>query len=264
MDPEGYQQLVQSMRDGYLPGHGKIELLDGKIIDGRNRYEAWHEAGGNGDIMQHTEEIMLPEDEVRAYVWKKNSVRRHLGALQKALIWLCGRTESRDSTRAIAEGAGVSQKTIVRATHILDNAGDDVAQAVIDGTIEPKEAAELADAERANKQKVHGKAQKDKDFVYDLVRRCEPGVKYTKQTLSALPGLQSYAHWFLRACEVAPNIIVHRSDGGKQGDSYEFEFYLDDEFGAIRELANRIVERAAHDHDVEDAKQIISLIGEQA
>lgn len=59
-----------------------IELLDGKIIDGRHRYDACQSLG----IEPQFVDVDLGQQSPAEYVWSLNGVRRHLTASQRAAI----------------------------------------------------------------------------------------------------------------------------------------------------------------------------------
>lgn len=60
-----------------------IDLLNGQILDGRNRYRACVELA----ISPRTRELPAATDPW-AYVWSLNAARRHVDAGQKAALWL--------------------------------------------------------------------------------------------------------------------------------------------------------------------------------
>lgn len=75
-----YSELVASIKaSGLLVA---IELLDGKVIDGRHRLKACREL----DIDPHFAEITLNGMTPGEYVWATNGIRRHLTASQKATV----------------------------------------------------------------------------------------------------------------------------------------------------------------------------------
>jgi len=68
-----------------LRAHGQrepIRLLDGLIIDGRNRYRACALIGA-----EPRTEALPPDTDPWAYVWSENGERRDLTAAQRYLIW---------------------------------------------------------------------------------------------------------------------------------------------------------------------------------
>ena len=78
MDQNRFQDLVDDIREHGQ--HEPITLLDGMILDGRNRYKACLELG----INPKTKDF---DGDPWAYVWSLNGERRDLVAEQRYLIW---------------------------------------------------------------------------------------------------------------------------------------------------------------------------------
>jgi DNA-binding Lrp family transcriptional regulator len=122
----------------------KIDLYEGKIVDGRNRYRALQRLGIDpiaaedfGDnyfrkaIYAHTigGEIAPHErnndDSVRAYVISKNIHRRHLTAEQKRdLVAKLLKATPEKSNRQIAKAVGVSHPHVAKVREELEASGD--------------------------------------------------------------------------------------------------------------------------------------------
>jgi hypothetical protein len=93
-----------------------ILLWEGKIIDGRNRYEACKLAG----VEPVFKKIEFPggEAEALAYVVSRNLKRRHLTRPQRdgVIVKLRGLSQWRDASNVeIAKHIGVSEATVRRA-----------------------------------------------------------------------------------------------------------------------------------------------------
>lgn len=99
MDPEEFGHLVADMKKyGYDKGH-PVMLYEGKILDGRNRWQSAHHAGVKAD----TTEFVGDNEEALRFVVRQNSIRRHLTAGQKA-------TAALDIERFFTEFAKAKQK----------------------------------------------------------------------------------------------------------------------------------------------------------
>jgi hypothetical protein len=86
-----------------------ITLLDGKILDGRNRYRACLAAGVEPDIIKGDGAI----DDPAAYIISANIRRRHLSAEQRRdLITKLIKAQPEKSNRQIAKTAKVDDKTV--------------------------------------------------------------------------------------------------------------------------------------------------------
>ena len=169
MTGDEYRQLVASIDKNGL--RDPVELYDGKILDGRNRYTACLELGIEPEYKQ------WGGDDPWEYVWDKNAERRHLDAIQKVMIlqiklsgqkeWQAERNRKReeanrarseaqkgipkaekervvslDTTRSrddLAKIANVSPATAARA-QALFNARPDLAEEVASGNMKFSEA----------------------------------------------------------------------------------------------------------------------------
>jgi len=81
MSLQAYDDLASSIRE-----HGLMEpivLLDGAILDGRNRYRACIEIGTEPRFIEYTQKSSAPPDE---FVWAENVARRHLTDDQRTMI----------------------------------------------------------------------------------------------------------------------------------------------------------------------------------
>lgn len=78
MEGEDFRGLVEDIRKNGL--QLDVELLEGKIIDGRNRYKACKEAGVNPRM------TVVKADDPVAYVLSRNLHRRHLSISQRAMV----------------------------------------------------------------------------------------------------------------------------------------------------------------------------------
>lgn len=130
LSEEETQQLAQDIKE-----HGLIEqivLLDGKILDGRNRYNAAKIA----EVKLRPEDVLLYEDEYNGedpvfFVISRNIRRRHLGVGQRATIAaeLFKRMAKNGSTakqraKKAADVAGVAASSVEQAAHLQAKAPD--------------------------------------------------------------------------------------------------------------------------------------------
>ena len=89
------ENMVQRHEKGLPPLEQPILLLDGFILDGRHRYEAWHElaaeCASDGWFAKETPptEIVQADDEAVALrIASRNLSQRNLSADQRAAIWI--------------------------------------------------------------------------------------------------------------------------------------------------------------------------------
>jgi cysteinyl-tRNA synthetase len=139
LEGDEFDALVADIKANGL--REKIDLYEGKIVDGRNRYLALHRLGidpspddkkyfrkalythtTGGNIAPHEQSN---DDRVRAYVISKNIHRRHLTAEQKrGLIAELIQAQPENSNRQIAKAAKVDHKTVAAARAELEGRGE--------------------------------------------------------------------------------------------------------------------------------------------
>lgn len=144
-----------------------IVLLDGKILDGRNRYRACVEAG----VEPHFEEFD-GEDPV-AFVVSKNVARRHLDESQRALAAARiatlqrGRPETKSPIGEIktqAEAAqilNVGKRSVERARDVLDQGEATLVKAVEQGKVSVSAAADVATLPKQEQAEIVAKGEKE-------------------------------------------------------------------------------------------------------
>ena len=105
--------------------HGQrdpIVLLDGAILDGRNRLRACELAGVDPIFVDGYDGSITPEQ----FVISKNLHRRHLSESQRALVAARFCKNSDSSTRDAGKLLNVSHTTVAAALKVLDHADDEV------------------------------------------------------------------------------------------------------------------------------------------
>jgi ParB-like chromosome segregation protein Spo0J len=144
-----------------------IVLLDGKILDGRNRYRACLEAG----VEPHFEEFD-GEDPV-AFVVSKNVARRHLDESQRAMAAARIATlqnGQRKSASPIGEGRSqaeaaqilnVGKRSVERARDVLDQGEETLVKAVEQGKVSVSAAADVATLPRQEQAEIVAKGEKE-------------------------------------------------------------------------------------------------------
>jgi hypothetical protein len=158
MEGEEFEELVADIKAHGL--HEPIVLFDGKILDGRNRYRACHEAHVPFLTVSFPGDLGLPSDaDPCTYVWSKNGTRRHLTPGQKAMAlaelskWKQGGDRRSDqaaklagrSQEEVAEEAGVSKRQLQRAATVVKHAAPELkAAAAVKGDVPLHVAATLA------------------------------------------------------------------------------------------------------------------------
>jgi N6-adenosine-specific RNA methylase IME4 len=140
-----------------------IVLLDGKILDGRNRYRACVEAG----VEPHFEEFD-GEDPV-AFVVSKNVARRHLDESQRALAAARIATLQRGGNQH-SEGLpigrssqllNVGERSVHRARDVLDQGEATLVKAVEQGKVSVSAAADVATLPKQEQAEIVAKGEKE-------------------------------------------------------------------------------------------------------
>lgn len=113
-----FDALVASMRaNGYDARH-PIIVLDGMILDGRNRFRAASEAGVTPNTIEWTEADGNPWD----FVWRENAVRRHLEIGRLKCIELQFREgAAKERARLVQESANKARSEAATAQHAVSN-----------------------------------------------------------------------------------------------------------------------------------------------
>jgi hypothetical protein len=160
MEGDSFDELVSDVKKNGL--HEDIELLDGKILDGRNRHSACTMAG-----IKPRFKTVTTDDPV-AYVLSKNLHRRHLTPSQASMVAARARDyydrqakerQKRKPADSVlenlpgqkgtardqaAKAAGVSGKTVDHATKVLKHGVPELVKAVDEGRMAVSTAAILA------------------------------------------------------------------------------------------------------------------------
>jgi ParB-like chromosome segregation protein Spo0J len=163
-----FDRLVASIQS--LGQQEPVQLLKGKILDGRNRYLACQKLGINPKTIEIGELPCSPLD----YVLVKNLHRRHLTPSQRArsaaraLPWFVKEAEERrrrktsdfvpanlpgqhggDARDVAAKAFGVSGRTVDYAAKVLAHGSDELIRNVEQGTVAVSAAAKLAQLPKA-------------------------------------------------------------------------------------------------------------------
>jgi protein gp37 len=193
MNTEQLARLIESLRKGFDPNH-PIDLYQGKILDGRNRYLACQQA--------HIEPIFSTftgsDDEALELVRRENFDRNHYNEAQRAMVGakLKALFEEQAKKRQIEAAKKSGNTAFVRAFEQLDDSNKDCVtetKKVVANLPEPYDAGRSRDkaAEVAN---VSGRSISDaskviKNGAPELVQAVEQGqiAVSTAATIAQLP-----------------------------------------------------------------------------
>ncbi|WP_415157512.1 MT-A70 family methyltransferase [Maritalea sp.] len=171
-------EFVSDIRQNGL--QEQIILLDGKILDGRNRYRALKDIGEYGvrhfiDFEMHCKLANISPDPLQ-FVLSKNLHRRQLTESQRAMVAaaLANMTSGRNaqsksanlqtlpqtSVKEAAKQLNVSARSVADAKKVMAEAAPEVVEAVRTGDVKVSAAAHLASLSR--------------DEQVDLIREAAP------------------------------------------------------------------------------------------
>ena len=142
-----------------------IKTLDGKILEGRNRWEACKIAG----VAPQHEEVKT--DQPLSYTHSYNVSRRHLTGSQRAMIaareleYLKKHPGEKGlSYERIAKDQDVAKRTVRRAKVVMTKGSEDLKAEVESGEMSVKEAEQIARLSKAQQQEVLKKKAKDRAY----------------------------------------------------------------------------------------------------
>ena len=119
---------------------------DGVLVDGRNRLAACDLA--DVEPVFEVRDELADEDAIVAFIWDANGDRRNLSKGQRAML----AAKAPGSTRVLSTQTDVTNGYINRARQVLQWCDDDVAAAVIDGTLALNDAYTQAQQLKATEQ----------------------------------------------------------------------------------------------------------------
>jgi N6-adenosine-specific RNA methylase IME4 len=185
IEGEDFQHLVTDIRDHGL--REPIVLLEGLILDGRNRYRACVAAGlipealtaPNVGQLKYFHSLlraghpMPPQGELLAYVISKNLQRRHLDASQRAMVAANlatmrqgERTDIEPSAKlqkvaqdAAAQRLNVSPRSVADAVKVKHEGSPELREAVEQGHIAVSAAAKATALPQSDQQEIAEKAR---------------------------------------------------------------------------------------------------------
>ncbi len=144
IDGEAFDAMVSDMR-----AHGLIHpivMLDGKVLDGRNRLRACYAANVTPKFVQYTGKDPL------GYVVSANLARRHLDASQRAMVAARVREASANlrssigkKSEVVGSAMNVSARSVDNAAKVLEHGAAATIKAVEAGELAVSRAAKIAD-----------------------------------------------------------------------------------------------------------------------
>jgi N6-adenosine-specific RNA methylase IME4 len=150
LEGDEFKALTLSIKENGL--RDSIRLQDGKIIDGRARYQACCKLG-----IEPTFETVPEDVDPHEFVTEANILRRHLTVGQRAMVGAKLATLKKganqhtagaaSSQEVVARRMGVSVDTLQRAGKILERGCDRLIDAVMHKSLAIQVAADVADYE---------------------------------------------------------------------------------------------------------------------
>ena len=165
MDESQYSDLVADIKENGLIE--SIILHEGKILDGRNRYNACNDAGVEPNFVEYEGEDAL------SYVISLNLNRRHLNESQRAMIGARlanmkhgGDRKNQDanwqfetSTKDAAQKLNVGERNIQRAKKVQKEGIEDLQKSVEAGRVSVSAASDIATLDKAEQEVVVAKGE---------------------------------------------------------------------------------------------------------
>jgi len=160
MDESQYSDLVADIKE-----NGLIELIilhEGKILDGRNRYNACNDAGVEPNFVEYEGEDAL------SYVISLNLNRRHLNESQRAMIGarlanMRGRRKvdqlDHFSNKDVSEKLNVGLASVKRAKQVQKEGIEDLQKSVETGKVSVSAASDIATLDKAEQEVVVAKGE---------------------------------------------------------------------------------------------------------
>lgn len=174
IEGQAYKDLLADVLN-----HGVREavwLYEGKILDGRNRYRAATAMGKDFEVREYEGQ------DAAAFVISLNLHRRHLNEAQRAMVAakLAGLQKGANqhtqicapSQSGAAEMLNVSQRSVSSAKKIIEDAPQEVAQAVERGEMSVNLAVQVAALPEEDKAEVAAAAPEQiKEVAQEVVKR---------------------------------------------------------------------------------------------
>lgn len=165
MDESQYSDLVADIKENGLVE--SIVLHEGKILDGRNRYNACNDAGVEPNFVEYEGEDAL------SYVISLNLNRRHLNESQRAMIGArlanmksgtrtdltSGQLASGLSNAEASEKLNVGERSIKRAKQVQKEGIEDLQKSVEAGKVSVSAASDIATLDKAEQEIIVAKGE---------------------------------------------------------------------------------------------------------
>lgn len=163
MDESQYSDLVADIKENGLVE--SIVLHEGKILDGRNRYNACNDAGVEPNFVEYEGEDAL------SYVISLNLNRRHLNESQRAMIGarlanmkvgnpnLQSGKSAQLSNKDASDKLNVSERIIKSAKKVQKEGIEDLQKSVEAGKVSVSAASDIATLNKAEQEVVVAKGE---------------------------------------------------------------------------------------------------------
>lgn len=165
MDESQYSDLVADIKENGLVE--SIVLHEGKILDGRNRYNACNDAGVEPNFVEYEGEDAL------SYVISLNLNRRHLNESQRAMIGARlanmkhggDRKNQRENStlditnKEAAKKLNISDYSVKRAKQVQKEGIEDLQKSVEAGKVSVSAASDIATLDKAEQEVIVAKGE---------------------------------------------------------------------------------------------------------
>jgi ParB-like chromosome segregation protein Spo0J len=247
MDEDAFNELVADISQNGLTD--PVVMLDGKILDGRNRWKACQQLG-----IAHREvkfsDLKLGSDDPAAFVWSRNTVRRHLTPNQRdmaaqameELAWgqhpdkaAENSTESSAPARKpktrkeIAKETGATVTGMNRAKRVRSKGTEEVVKAVETGDLSLRAAdriAALPEEEQAEVMKAEDPAKAAARKEADRQKR--PAVRKAPSPTVTMRGHMTGHQSGIRDVQIVHKYWAEHADEVDKLDAAELRAFIKD------------------------------------
>lgn len=152
MADDEFRDLRKSVRaNGFLPGN-EIVLLDGKILDGRNRYLACLYEGVEPQFRDYTGND--PQGYVQAQITRRNLTPSTLSMVVAKLYFDLDKSGKKLTQEQVRQAYGVGESSVTYATRTIKHGVPELTRMVENGDIDVKAAGEVARLPKKEQEKL--------------------------------------------------------------------------------------------------------------
>lgn len=244
MEGDDFEALVSDISQNGLTD--PIVMLDGKILDGRNRWRACQRLG-----VAHREvkfsDLKLGSDDPTAFVWSKNVMRRQLNAGQIAMAAeqletlrhgqrpdqmkdeTSGEVSAPATRKKIAKETGASAASIAKARRVRREGKPELAKAVEEGKITLNAADRIASLPQEEQEQVLKSDEPSKEAARkDQARQKRPVTRKAPSPTVTMRGHMTGHQSGIRDVQIVHKYWAEHADEVGKLDGGELRAFIKD------------------------------------